>query len=85
MTFQELQKDKNSNEKPHAPFLNLFKRNSFVIMELFQKSLLTMDLKSKVQQKNYYDIMEFPRSTFHLTILKPMELLNEDTLRYEKD
>jgi len=44
-----------------------------------------MDPKSKVLQKNYYDVMEFPRSTFRLTILKPTELLNEDILQYEKD
>ena len=84
-TFQEQQKDENSNEQLHALFLNLSSRNSFVIMELFQKSLLTMDLKSKVLQKNYYNIMEFPRSTFCLTILKPRQLLNEDILQNEKD
>src|SRR5882724_99654 len=85
MTFQEPQKDGNSNEQPHALFLNLSSRNLFVDMELFQKLLPTMDPKSKVQQKNFYDVMEFHRSTSRLTILKPMELLNEDTLRYEKD
>src|SRR5882724_3171644 len=84
-TFQEQQKDENSNEQPHAPFLNLSSRNSFVVMELSQKLLPTMDPKSKVLQKNYYNIMEFPKSTFRLTILKPMELLNEDILQYEKD
>jgi len=84
-TFHQQQKDENSNEQQHAPFLNLSSRNSFVVMELFQKLLPTMDPKSKVLQKNFYDIMEFPRSTFRLTILKPMELLNEDILQYEKD
>ena len=54
-------------------------------MEQLQKSLLTIDPKSKELLKNSYDVMEFPKFAFHHTTLKRMELSNEDTLRYEKD
>src|SRR6266481_834442 len=36
-TFQEQQKDGNSNEQLHALFLNSYLKNSYVIMEPFQK------------------------------------------------
>src|SRR6266481_7432715 len=38
MTFQEQQKDRNSNEQPHTLFLNSSLKNSYVVMESFQKS-----------------------------------------------
>ena len=44
-----------------------------------------MDQKLKELSKNSYDIMEFHTSTFHHTILKQMELSNEDISQYEKD
>ena len=54
-------------------------------MEQLQKSLPTMDPKSKELLKNSYDVMEFPKFAFHHTTLKRMESSNEDTLRYGKD
>ena len=80
MTFQEQQKDGNSNELLHAPFHNLSLKSSYAVMEPLQKSLPTMDLKSKELLKNFYNVMEFPKFTFHHTTLKRTELSNKDTL-----
>jgi len=83
-TFQEPQKDGNSNEQPHAPFSIYLSRNLFVVMELFQKLLPTMDPKSKVQQKNFYDVMEF-HNHISLTILKANGVVERGHFTYEKD
>ena len=84
-TFQEQQKDGNSNEQPHALSLDLYSKSSYAVMEQLQKSSPTMDPKSKELPRNSYDVTEFPKFAFRRTILKQTELSNEDTLRYEKD